>query len=97
MLIAFRAGDERAVRSLMHEPMCDAEHHMTALEGEISPHCLLEFDHSKKLHRSTVKTQSMWELACLRWNRLVVPDRPRCLHRRQASSHRKAKQCGAGG
>ncbi len=33
----------------------------------------------------------MWELACLRWHQLVVPDRPRCLHRRQASSHRKAK------
>src|SRR5471032_1715962 len=37
-----------------------------------------------------------WELACLRWHRLGVTDRPRCLHRRQASSHRKAKQCGAG-
>src|SRR5471032_1909283 len=33
----------------------------------------------------------MWELACLRWHQLVVPDRPRCLHRRQASSNRKAK------
>ncbi len=33
----------------------------------------------------------MWELACLRWHRLVMPDRPSCLHRRQASSHRKAK------
>ena len=32
-----------------------------------------------------------WELACLRWHRLGVPDVPRCLHRRQASSHRKAK------
>ena len=32
-----------------------------------------------------------WELACLRWYRLGVPDRPSCLHRRQASSHRKAK------
>src|SRR5476649_159580 len=40
---------------------------------------------------------SMWELACLRWHQLVVPDTPRCLHRRQASSHRKAKQHGAGG
>src|SRR5471032_3235717 len=31
-----------------------------------------------------------WELACLRRHQLVVPDRPSCLHRRQASSHRKA-------
>jgi len=37
-----------------------------------------------------------WELACLRWHQLVVPDTQRCLHRRQASSHRKAKHCGAG-
>ncbi|SDT64522.1 hypothetical protein SAMN04490182_6092 [Pseudomonas cedrina] len=29
----------------------------------------------------------MWELACLRWHPLGLPDRPRCLHRRQASSH----------
>jgi len=34
------------VRSLMNEHMCDAEHHMTALEGQVSPHFLLEFDHS---------------------------------------------------
>ncbi len=38
----------------------------------------------------------MWELACLRWHLLAMPDTPSCLHRRQASSHRKAKQCGAG-
>jgi hypothetical protein len=30
----------------MHEHMCDAEHHMTALEGQVSPHFLLEFDHN---------------------------------------------------
>ena len=37
---------------------------------------------------------SMWELACLRWHRLGVPDGPSCLHRRQASSHRsKALRC----
>ena len=29
----------------------------------------------------------LWELACLRWHRLGLPDFPRCLHRRQASSH----------
>jgi DNA-binding GntR family transcriptional regulator len=46
LLIAFRAEDEATVRSLMHEHMCDAEHHMTALEGEVSPHFLLEFDHN---------------------------------------------------
>ncbi|QOQ77864.1 hypothetical protein IMF22_12930 [Pseudomonas poae] len=34
----------------------------------------------------------MWELACLRWHQLVMPDVPSCLHRRQASSHRKAEQ-----
>ncbi len=39
-----RGGDESAVRSWMHEQMCDAEHPMTALEGQASPHCLLEFD-----------------------------------------------------
>ncbi len=38
----------------------------------------------------------MWELACLRWRLLGVTDTPRCLHRRQASSYRKAKPCGAG-
>ena len=32
----------------------------------------------------------MWELACLRWHHLGVSDVPSCLHRRQASSHRKA-------
>ena len=30
----------------------------------------------------------MWELACLRWHHLGVTDRPSCLHRRQASSHK---------
>jgi hypothetical protein len=38
LLSALRANDEAAVRSLMHEHMCDAEHHMTALEGQVSPH-----------------------------------------------------------
>jgi len=33
----------------------------------------------------------MWELACLRWHQLGVPDVPSCLHRRQASSHRKTE------
>ena len=36
-------------------------------------------------------TRSMWELACSRRHRLGVTDTPSCLHRRQASSHRKAK------
>ncbi|WP_218175326.1 hypothetical protein, partial [Pseudomonas sp. D2002] len=36
----------------------------------------------------------MWELACLRWHRLGVPAGPKCLHRRQASSHRKAEHSG---
>ena len=36
----------------------------------------------------------MWELACLRWHQLGVPDRPMCLHRRQASSHSKAEHIG---
>ena len=31
----------------------------------------------------------MWELACLRWHHLGLTDVPRCLHRRQASSHTK--------
>lgn len=30
---------------------------------------------------------NMWELACLRWQRLGEPDAPRCLHRRQANAH----------
>jgi hypothetical protein len=29
----------------------------------------------------------LWELACLRWHHLGVPERPSCLHHRQASSH----------
>lgn len=29
----------------MHEHMCDAEHHMTALEGEVARNFLLEFEH----------------------------------------------------
>ncbi len=33
---------------------------------------------------------NLWELACLRWYQLGMPDVPSCLHRRQASSHRKA-------
>ena len=34
---------------------------------------------------------SLWERACPRWYRCGVPARPRCLHRRQASSHRLCK------
>ncbi|AZD03099.1 FadR/GntR family transcriptional regulator [Pseudomonas chlororaphis] len=45
LLLAFKAEDETAVRQLMHEHMCDAEHHMSALEGEVTQHFLLEFDH----------------------------------------------------
>jgi hypothetical protein len=30
----------------------------------------------------------LWERACSRWHRCGVSARPRCLHRRQASSHR---------
>ncbi len=30
----------------------------------------------------------MWELACLRLHHQGVTDTPRCLHRRQASSHK---------
>jgi len=44
LLVALRAADEPAVRRLMHEHMCDAEQHMTALEGEVARHYLLEFD-----------------------------------------------------
>ena len=47
LLLALRAEDESAVRQLMHEHMCDAEHHMTALEGEVTQHFLLEFDHHR--------------------------------------------------
>jgi GntR family transcriptional regulator, transcriptional repressor for pyruvate dehydrogenase complex len=43
LIEAWRAGDEAAVRRLMHEHMCDAERHMVALEGEMSRHFLLEF------------------------------------------------------
>jgi hypothetical protein len=32
--------------------------------------------------------EPLWERACSRWHRCAVPDRPRRLHRRQASSHR---------
>ncbi len=35
----------------------------------------------------SVHVAFLWELACLRWHRLGVPDLPSCLHRRQASSH----------
>jgi hypothetical protein len=31
---------------------------------------------------------SLWERACSRWHRREIPDRPRRMHRRQASSHR---------
>ena len=34
---------------------------------------------------------SLWERACPRWHRRAIPDRPCCLHRRQASSHRLCK------
>ena len=36
---------------------------------------------------------SLWERACPRWHRRAIPDRPRRLHRRQASSHRLCKAC----
>ncbi|WP_286788470.1 MULTISPECIES: FadR/GntR family transcriptional regulator [unclassified Pseudomonas] len=43
LLQAWRVKDEAAVRQLMHEHMCDAEQHMTALEGEMARHVLLDF------------------------------------------------------
>ncbi|MNL23166.1 transcriptional regulator NanR [compost metagenome] len=46
LLNALQAEDESSVRQLMHEHMCDAEHHMSALEGEVTRHFLLEFDHT---------------------------------------------------
>jgi hypothetical protein len=43
---ADRLARQRRTRctQLMHEHMCDAEHHMTALEGQVA-RFLLEFDH----------------------------------------------------
>src|SRR5450830_498175 len=38
------------------------------------------------------KPGQVWELACLRWHHLGATDKPRCLHRRQASSHRGRRQ-----
>ena len=35
----------------------------------------------------SVQRGQMWELACLRWHPLGVPDELRCLHRRQTSAH----------
>ena len=34
---------------------------------------------------------SLWERACPRWHRRAIPDRPCCLHRRQACSHKLCK------
>ncbi|MCA0916076.1 FCD domain-containing protein [Halomonas denitrificans] len=36
LMEAFDNGDREAVRRLMFEHMCDAEHHMSALEGEMA-------------------------------------------------------------
>ncbi|WP_440995056.1 FadR/GntR family transcriptional regulator [Arhodomonas sp. SL1] len=44
LLEAFRAEDESAVRRLMHEHMCNSEHHTTALEAEVTQSFLLGFD-----------------------------------------------------
>lgn len=43
LLNAFRREDEAAVRTLMHEHMCNSEAHTTALEGEVSDGFLLDF------------------------------------------------------
>jgi GntR family transcriptional repressor for pyruvate dehydrogenase complex len=45
LLVALKAEDAPTVRQLMHEHMCDAEQHMSALEGEVTKHFLLEFEH----------------------------------------------------
>ena len=44
------------------------------------------------LTKSGVNRVPLWERACSRWHPRSAPARPRCLHRRQASSHRF---CGA--
>lgn len=43
LLVAYRLGDVMQVRGIMLEHMRDAEHHMTALEGEVEKRFLLGF------------------------------------------------------
>lgn len=48
LLEAFTAKDRARVRELMHEHMCDAEHHMSALEGEMANQFLVSPDALKE-------------------------------------------------
>lgn len=48
LLGAFTAKDRARVRELMHEHMCDAEHHMSALEGEMANQFLVSPDALKE-------------------------------------------------
>lgn len=41
LLDALRREDSGKVRQLMHDHMCDAEHHMSALEGEVAEQLLV--------------------------------------------------------
>ncbi len=50
----------------------------------------LECLKAKSKAKAKAGTVQMWELACLRWHHLGVSEKPSCLHRRQASSYRKA-------
>ncbi|WP_311945535.1 FadR/GntR family transcriptional regulator [Halomonas piscis] len=44
LIDAFRAEDAERVRRLMEEHMCDAEHHMSALEGEMAEQLLVSLN-----------------------------------------------------
>lgn len=48
LLDAFEMQDRARVRELMHEHMCDAEHHMSALEGEMANQFLVSPDSLKE-------------------------------------------------
>lgn len=48
LLDAFEVQDRARVRELMHEHMCDAEHHMSALEGEMANQFLVSPDSLKE-------------------------------------------------
>ena len=48
LLDAFERKDRKRVRELMHEHMCDAEYHMSALEGEMAKQFLVSPDSLKE-------------------------------------------------
>ncbi len=70
----------------MASPGCASQTALCASQASQLPQVL------RCSQKSGVSRVPLWERACSRWHPRGAPARPRCLHRRQASSH---SFCGA--